>query len=405
MTKFRPPSSINLKAGFCYNELYFYIYGFKGDVRLKRGVLSLSLILSATLALAGCSMLSGRDSSETTVKPILSSEIAEIEATSDETPTPSPSPTMTSTPTPTPAPEHISCSFIGDCTLAEALAWNGDRSGFDAVVNYDYNYCFQNAVSYLSQDDMTLANFEGTLTDATSHLTKEFVFGSPAEYAQMLVNGSIECVNLSNNHSYDYLQEGLDDTRENLESYGILWSDKTHYAIYEVRGIRIGMCGVDNVSGDSISEIYPLIDQMRNEENCNIIIVSCHWGIERYYEPTNDQVATAHALIDYGVDLVVGTHPHRLQPIEEYNGKYIFYSLSNFCFGGNTGLSDPDSCIIQCEFVMDATNTYVEDYIINVVPFSQTSYTANDYCPRPYAWWSTDYNRVLNRLNWHRLDE
>lgn len=372
---------------------------------MKRIVLAISVALIMIPAMVGCSKLSGTETTGTTVEPILNSEISEMQATETEPLSPTSTPTPSPTPSPTPLPEHINCSFIGDCTLAEALAWNGDKYGFDAVVNGDYEYCFKNAAPYLSQDDMTLANFEGTLTDSTSHLTKEFVFGSPAEYATMLNYASIECVNLSNNHSYDYLQEGLDDTRENLEAYGVLWSDKTHYAIYEVRGIKIGMCGVDNVSGDSISEIYPLIDQMRNEEGCNIIIVSCHWGIERYYEPTTDQVSTAHSLIDYGVDLVVGTHPHRLQPIEEYNGKYILYSLSNFCFGGNTGLSDPDSCIVQVEFVMDSTNTYVEEYNINVIPFSQTSFTSNDYCPKPYEWASDDYYRVLKKLNWIKEDE
>ena len=127
--------------------------------------------------------------------------------------------------------------------------------------------------------------------------------------------------------------------------------------------------------------------------------------MERDYSPRDSQVVAGHELIDYGVDIVVGTHPHRLQPIEEYNGKYILYSISNFCFGGNTGLSDPDSCIVQCEFIMNEDNTAVADYRLNIVPFCQTSTRpGNDYCPIPYEWGTDDYYRVMERLNWSQED-
>ena len=190
-----------------------------------------------------------------------------------------------------------------------------------------------------------------------------------------------------------------------MDAIGVVWSNQHSVAIYEVRGVKIGMFGIDYVSGDSTSMAYPLIDQLR-EEGCNIIIASCHWGVERDYSPRDSQVVAGHDLIDYGVDIVVGTHPHRLQPIEEYNGKYILYSISNFCFGGNTGLSDPDSCIVQCEFVMNEDNTSVADYDLNIIPFCQTSTRpGNDYCPIPYEWGTDDYYRVMERLNWSQEDE
>ncbi len=378
------------------------MYVFFGVINLKRfeKLVALLVVLSVVgTVIFGCASAEVNDVKNTEV--MTSSEVSETSETTVITDTPTPTATLT----PTPLPEHILISFIGDCTLAEALAWNGSPAGFDAVVNGDYNYCFQNAVEVLSQDDMTLANFEGTLTDASSHLVKEFVFGSPFEYIQMLLNGSIEAVNLANNHSYDYLDEGLSDTQEIMEEAGIVWSNQHSYGIYEVRGVKIGMVGLDMVSGGYVSEIYPLIDALK-DEGCNIIIASCHWGIERMYSPESSQINAAHALIDYGVDIVVGTHPHRLQPIEIYNGKYIFYSLSNFCFGGNTGLSDPDSCIIQCEIVMNEDNSAAESYTLNVIPYSQTSTRpGNDYCPRPYEWGSADYYRVLQRLNWSQEDE
>ena len=137
-----------------------------------------------------------------------------------------------------------------------------------------------------------------------------------------------------------------------------------------------------------------------------IVIASCHFGQEGVYEPTERQKKVARALIDYGVDIVVGTHPHRLQPIEKYKGHYIFYSLSNFCFGGNYSLSDPDSVIIQCDFIMDEKGTACVDYRLWVYPYSQTSTRpGNDFCPKPYAWESEEYFRVMSRLCWAQGDE
>ncbi|MBR6881051.1 MAG: CapA family protein [Clostridiales bacterium] len=374
-----------------------------------RTTVLLALLTAATLLIAMFTACSGKDDIETYgTSSTPSSQQPEslapsAVATSTPTPTPSPSPS----PTPTMPPQHIKVSFIGDCTLSDALAWSGSPGSFDAVYNAEgFEYFFKNAKEYLSQDDLTLANFEGTITSSTSHLTKEFVFGSPIEYMQIVKDGSIEAVNLANNHTYDYLDQGVTDTKAAMDENGILWSDRNTYSIATINGIKIGMCGIDNVSNnDTADQAYPMIDAMR-EEGVNVIIVSCHWGIEKDYSPRSEQVQIAHDLIDYGADIVVGTHPHRLQPIEKYNGKFIFYSLSNFCFGGNTGLSDPDSCIVQCEIVMDPTNTYATDYIVNIIPFSQTTKRpGNDYCPIAYEPGSEDYYRVMERLQWSGEDE
>ena len=185
---------------------------------------------------------------------------------------------------------------------------------------------------------------------------------------------------------------------------GILWSDDKYTSIFTTsKGIKIGMVGLGNDT--NASKVYGLIDDLK-KEGAAIIIASCHFGQEGVYEPTSRQKKIAHELIDYGVDIVVGTHPHRLQPIEKYNGHYIFYSLSNFCFGGNYSLTDPDSVIIQCDFIMDGDGSKCVDYRLRVYPYSQTSTRpGNDFCPKPYAWESEDYFRVMQRLNWAQGDE
>ena len=90
--------------------------------------------------------------------------------------------------------------------------------------------------------------------------------------------------------------------------------------------------------------------QSPEKAGAQVIIVNFHWGIEKQYTPDENQKALAHLAVDEGADLVIGHHPHVLEGIEEYNGKYICYSLGNFCFGGNSTPSDTDSMIVQQTF-------------------------------------------------------
>ena len=76
-----------------------------------------------------------------------------------------------------------------------------------------------------------------------------------------------------------------------------------------------------------------------------------HWGVEGSYRPTQEQMDLAHAAIDAGADIVWGSHPHVLQPIEEYKDGLILYSMGNFCFGGNGAPEDLDTVLIQQEVV------------------------------------------------------
>ena len=327
-----------------------------------------------------------------------------LETVSTE-PTFTPTPTSTPTPMPTLAPEERSVivTFTGDCTLTQDYR-SGNRL-FDSTVDGDMEYCFQNCADMFKKDDLTLINLENPVTDLTGHKDNQYIFRMKPENLEMLNLAGIEAVNIANNHTMDFWENGLQDTRDNLDEYGIIWSDSHYGSTFTTdNGIVIGMVGLDNDT--NASDVAGIIDDLR-DDGAAIIIASCHFGAEGVYEPTDRQKRIAKALIDdYGVDIVVGTHPHRLQPIEKYNGHYIFYSLSNFCFGGNYSLSDPDSVIIQCEFIMDSSGTECVDYRLKVYPYSQTSTRpGNDFCPKPYEWESEDYFRVMKRLEWAQGDE
>ena len=140
------------------------------------------------------------------------------------------------------------------------------------------------------------------------------------------------------------------------------------------------------------------IEKLR-EDGAEIVIVSYHGGEEGSYTPTGDQKAYAHKAIDAGADIFYGHHPHVLQPIEEYNGGVICYSLGNFSFGGNRNPKDKDTAVIQQEVVreLDGTIRLGETKIIPFCLSGEQNY--NTYQPTPYEEGSDQYNRVLSKLD------
>lgn len=320
------------------------------------------------------------------------------------TPTPSPTPTETPTPTPspTPTPTEVLVSFIGDTTLGEQRTHAGASYCFTSVVGDNFSYPFSKAKEYLEQDDMTLCNLECALTTSnTLRPEREIYLKGDPKYVQCLKEASVECVNLANNHSHDYSVEGLEETRRTLEDAGIKWSDNDYYAIYETKGVKIGMAGFCQSYEREL--YYSAIDWLR-EKGCEIVIISSHIGIERMYEPEERAISLAHDVIDYGADIFVASHPHRLQPVEYYNGKYIIYSESNFCFGGQPWLTDPDTAIFQVTFTVD--NGHVVSSRMECIPFSMRSCSdGNDYCPMPYEKGTEEYDRVMKKLHWSDENE
>ncbi len=117
------------------------------------------------------------------------------------------------------------------------------------------------------------------------------------------------------------------------------------------------------------------------EQQADLILACCHWGVERENYPEDYQTELGRKCIDWGADLVVGCHPHVLQGIECYRGKYIIYSLGNFCFGANKNPNDKDTMIVQAVFPLTA-GVPSGDAQLTVIPCTISSVTKrNDYCP------------------------
>lgn len=294
----------------------------------------------------------------------------------------------------------ITISAAGDVTLGNTHVQDYSysfRQMYDSVE--DKSYFFENVYDYFSQDDMTIVNLEGTLTFAEEMREGSTynIKGDP-EYARILTLGSVEAVSMANNHRRDYLEQGSADTVAALETEGIVWAYDNNVGIYETKGIKIGIISVNWVAyGKGIMNFVEKGMQKLEEAGADLKIVCCHWGIEREYLPNQDQMDLGKQCIDAGADLVLGHHPHVLQGIEEYKGKYIVYSMGNFCFGANRNPADKDTMIFRQTFILEKGQDIVYGEA-QVIPCSVSSVkNRNDYKPTPAE--GEEYMRILNKIN------
>lgn len=289
-------------------------------------------------------------------------------------------------------------SAVGDCTFGtdENFAYEGSMPAkYDEVG--DFNYFFENVKSVFEEDDLTIVNFEGTLTDSTTREDKQFAFKADKSYAEILTDGFVEAANLANNHSKDYGEQSYNDTMDALDEAGITNFGYDRVAIKKVKGIKVGLVGTYVLAdGLGVKDSMEKNIQDLKDEGAQVIIASFHWGEEKAEYPNDVQVKLAHAAIDAGADLVLGHHPHVLQGIEQYKGKNIVYSLGNFCFGGNMYPSDMDTMIFQQTFTLKGGKLQ-EDNVTNIIPCSISSVEDyNNYQPTPAA--GEKETEILNKI-------
>lgn len=279
----------------------------------------------------------------------------------------------------------ITISFAGDCTLGTDESFDRDTS-FNAAFQSkdDPSWFFANVAGIFAADDLTVANMEGTLTTQTQRADKTFAFKGDADFAQVLAKGNVDAASLANNHSKDYGEQSYQDTIKNVEDAGIPTFGFDRIAYLTVKDVKVALIGTYVL--DQGTDVIPSMKQnikAAQEEGAQIIAVYPHWGTELDEAPDSTQVQIAHAAIDAGATVVVGSHPHVIQGLEKYQGRYIVYSLGNFCFGGNTNPTDPDCMIFQQTFQVSGTTVAQDDQIVTIPCSVSSSSSINNYQPTP----------------------
>lgn len=239
-------------------------------------------------------------------------------------------------------------AFAGDVTQSDVFG--------EATLYNSTSYALGEVAEIFGTADYAFLNLETCVSDrGETEKPEGFGFQSKPEYLEVFTAAGIDIVSLANNHVRDYGMDALYDTFSNVKEYGLSYvgagkdiTEANKLEVVELNGIKVGFtafnminmnptwyatderAGLACVDSENMSEYLELVKEYDKE--CDVLFVSVHWGIEYLYGVTEEQTEFAHALCDNGADIILGHHPHVLEPIEHYNGKVIFYSLGNFLF-------------------------------------------------------------------------
>ena len=260
-------------------------------------------------------------------------------------------------------------SAAGDCTFASDIKQPASVNFFSVYKKKSPEYFLKKVQPVFAKDDLTLVNFEGTLSKRGSRENKTWAFRGRPAFVNILKKGSVEAVSLSNNHTRDYGLVSFQDTKDILKEAEVAFSTDTKTTIKTVNGVRVGLVSINSIQG-SFSAVTYLKNAMKQvkKKKPEVIIVSMHSGVEytQVIQPIQKQLSRT--AIDMGADVVLGHHPHIMQGIDRYKGKYIVYSLGNFCFGGNTNPPDKDAFIFQQTFVVKNGKVSKKKSTAKVIP-------------------------------------
>lgn len=292
-------------------------------------------------------------------------------------------------------PKTFTVTVAGDTTLGSTDDLRKRADSFENVAaSNGYAWFFSGLAPLFGTDDLTLVNFEGTLTEETAKKQKKFNFKGPAEYTDILTSGSIEAVNVANNHTLDYGEKGRTDTIANLEAAGLIVSGNGQLGIFEKNGIKVGMTGYCFPYTNGKKDISSDVKKLRSA-GCQIVIASFHWGSEYRDDFTAEQRNIGRAAIRAGADIVVGHHPHIVQGIEQYQSHFILYSLGNLVFGGNVDPDDRDAYAARLTFTVYEDHT--EPPVLSIVPLRLTALDkGTDY--RPVLAEGEQADKIVSRI-------
>lgn len=281
---------------------------------------------------------------------------------------------------------EIKLSFLGDCTLATQEGQYDSGTFIYYSENNPAEYFFEKTYPFVCDDDFTIANCENVFSDTklqprNKGYTPAFWFRSPAKNAEIFPAGNIEVVSIANNHTNDYGEQGMTDTIAAIEATEKLsWGNTEKDVILEKDGVSIGLICDTMWSELDTPRIIERIQDICNATDIQIVFF--HGGEEARHSEEQWKVNACHQMIDAGADLVVGGHPHVLQPLETYNDRHIVYSIGNFCFGGNRS-PENRTIIYQETFVFDRDTHKICSNTENIIPFYVFTGSSNNFQPAP----------------------
>jgi len=225
---------------------------------------------------------------------------------------------------PTPCQKEIIIAAVGDIGLGREVNWQIQQHN-------DPTFPFQKTAEILKKADLTIGNLEGPLIENCPLTRTGMKFCGDPKNAEGLMFAGLDLINLANNHISNYGSEGINQTIKVLKNHQIDYFDPEKIAFKKINGLTIAFLGFDDIVRHVNEE--KLVQKIQEAKNqASLVILNFHWGTEYQSQPNKRQRYLAHLAIDHGADLIIGHHPHVLQPGEYYQNKLILYSLGNFVF-------------------------------------------------------------------------
>jgi len=230
---------------------------------------------------------------------------------------------------------YVQLMFVGDLMFDRGIRYYASLNGGN-------DFIFREIRPTLLENDLVVANLEGPITDNLS-LSSGTAPGSANNYyftfdpglAQTLFQNNIGLVSLGNNHILNFGQAGATSTQKYLDMSGVDYfgaPDRSRSILIEVGDIKITFINYNEFSGVPVEAQATIEEIQKVRTSSDLIIIYGHWGEEYIKTPSENIRNLAHQFIDEGADLVIGSHPHVIVPMEIYKDKRIYYSLGNFIF-------------------------------------------------------------------------
>lgn len=283
--------------------------------------------------------------------------------------------------------ETITLTFIGDTSIGDAFQYRGYEQSYHSVVREKgMDWPFSQVRDVLLADDLTVANLEGSMTTLRKHKDVRYPLVIDPSFTGVLIQGGVDIVNTANNHAMDFLREGYEETLATLDKAGIghfgtlspprvTKADRAE--VVEIKGIKIGFIGYTYPQDTDLARIENACAALR-EQGCALVVLSLHWGRETHMQPNATQTGFAKKVLDAGVDMIFGHHPHVVQPIALYKGKPVLFSTGNFTFGTMSHV-DRSTGMFQVVYQLEPSGPVLSK--IRVVPCLTSG--SGDYRPLP----------------------
>lgn len=302
-------------------------------------------------------------------------------------------------------PKLASGLFVGDVMLSRGVAYQIEK-------NNDLYYPFRNITNLLLKNDFVFANLESPIIDGRKIKSGEMVFRTNENLVPILKELNFSIFSLANNHILNFGEKGLFKTIELLNKARMLTvgagkneEEAYNFKIIEKNGIKFAFLAYndkdvvplnsgakENQAGTALIDLQKMTETIQKAKKiANFVIVSLHAGDEYQFEPNNSQIKIAHTAIDNGADLIIGHHPHVIQPIEKYKNGYIFYSLGNFVFDQMWSQETKEAITVRIIFTQNVIKT-IQIYPLLIENYSQPKIINSSNYPE-------NYQHIISKLN------